>query len=398
MSTEKIGTVAKKREYVVVIRCASSVVFEEDRELTVTSPRRDDTPVKLTFTSRYLDRGFEVRVPDLLQIVARGTSSGIDQATQDFINLAGDILPILAVVSNAWIGPRQAELTYDDTPDEEEHEYFQVYLRGEPVEVVAGRNVPIVESGKLIQAIGASPERDRIMRGVAQYAVALQHWQSGDETQAVCHLYMGIEALKQVALARHLADRAITEEALAHEWGFRESGGHMKRQDFLLAEARKRLLFSRDAKCHQIVKKVSDDFEHGFVNYGELRSGAVQVVVQTARYLRAAIFASSGLDERTRSTLLADPYAVPLGQLNNVKYLRGRLLGKPPLAASGQAHPFCEWTTKLDRVIRNDGRHSFQVSEKIVVRISDNVKLQHRSLEVWDGSKIVERPLPEVQN
>jgi hypothetical protein len=383
-------------DYVVVIRCASSVVFEENQRLTITMPRAGDTPVSLTFTSRYVDRGFEVRVPDLLQIVATGSSADIEQATTGFTNLAGEILPIISVVSNAWIGHRQVELAYDNAPDKDEHEYFQVQLREELLEVVSGRNIPIIECRKVIHTIGASPDRDRIMRAMAQYAVALQHWQYGDETQALSHLYMGMEALKSVVLDQHLASRSMTDEELAHEWGFREGKGYMNRPEFLLAETRKRLLFDGNERCHQIAKKISDTFEHGYEDYGSLRPVATQVVVQTARYLRTAILSASGLDEQTRNALLVGPYADPLGQLNAVKYLRGRLLGKPPLAATGQAHPFCEWTTTLDRVIRKDGRHSFQLSEKIVARINDNVKLQHQSLEVWDGSKLTEQPLPEV--
>src|SRR5206468_12602140 len=130
---------------------------------------------------------------------------------------------------------------------------------------------------------------------------------------------------------------------------------------------------------------------------GELRPDAVKVVVQTARYLRTAIFSSAGLDEATRRTLLAEMYAEPLGELTTVKYLRGRIVGKPPLAPTGQAHPFCVWTTKLERVLRQDGRHSYQASEHASPMINTSVKIEFQSLEVWNGSKLTEQPPPEAQ-
>src|SRR5262245_36430446 len=163
----------KKRHFVVVMYFASSAIFEKNHNLVISSPRDNDTPVEVTFTTRYLDRGFDVQVPGAIQATARGSESNTNSAAESFSTVANLSALCLAIVSNAWIGFPEVLLAYDDTPDEQEREYLQVYVPEEPFEYVANRRIPSDAVEPLLSALGRLGEShqthpNRIMRAAVQ--------------------------------------------------------------------------------------------------------------------------------------------------------------------------------------------------------------------------------------
>jgi len=115
-------------EYVVLAQASSRAMFAEGSSLAATFSRRHGSPLALQFNTRYLDLGFATRLPGKIQIEVRGSFPSVKDAFETCANRAGDILSVLGVVANSWRGPVEVRLAYDNTPDQSEHDFVQVYV------------------------------------------------------------------------------------------------------------------------------------------------------------------------------------------------------------------------------------------------------------------------------
>jgi hypothetical protein len=118
----------------------------------------------------------------------------------------------------------EVELAYDATPGVHEREYFQSFMPDKTINNVLGRKVNCEITGALVGLIGQHPDKDKIMRAVSQYSIALENWFMGSELPCVSHLYMGMEALKGITLKHHLSQTGVTKEELARQWRFHVGG------------------------------------------------------------------------------------------------------------------------------------------------------------------------------
>ena len=350
---------------------------------------------ELVFRTKYTDKGFEEPVPEFLWIEGHGTGEDFKAVATNVANSARLLASILSVAGNAAIAPPEVELVFENTPGVSERTFFQIALPPEPpILAVSGRTLPANATSEFLQALGTSPHVARLIRAVGQYSTALLNWAPGAEMVCVGHLFMGMEALKSVALAEHLRSTGATEEGAGVVWGF-DPSRHQKLRDFLLSEARRRLLFEDNSDCHRKTKAASDALEHGHMDFGVIRRIASEVVLDAAHYLRKAIIQYSGLSAQTRDALI-NQSGPPRGPLRIMRYFYGALLGESEtLAASGQTYPICEWKAKLKRVFKNkDGKYSTELDENWTVRIADNLQLRRDRYEIWDGSTIVKRGAP----
>jgi hypothetical protein len=358
------------------------------------SGQRDHRPDRDTFRTHYENAGFEAPLPTDLFVEGQGVAADLNTAVESFVNGARELAAILAVATNASMGTVEMDVAYDATPGANEREFFQEYRPEQPVTAVSGRRVNVTATLALIAAVMKHGRADRLRRAVAQYSHALEQWSPGAEAVCLGHLFMGMEALKPLALDYQCQKKGITMEQLAAEWGFKEGRGHQTLNQFLDAEARKRLLFRGNEDCHRSAKKASDDFEHGLANFGTIRKVARGVVVTTAGYLRQAIFELAGLGEEHSNIFLTAPFTGARGPLKMIKYLRGHLLAETEkLAADGEDHPRFRWTSKLDSVFLNEGKiYSFKPNETMTASLAEKAQFRPKSVEVWDGSSLREVP------
>ena len=142
--------------------------------------------------------------------------------------------------------------------------------------------------------------------------------------------------------------------------------------------------------------RVSDAFEHGFSDFGDIHKPAREVIVKTAEYLRRAIFELINIDLSLVERALGPAYNEPRGPLNLVRYLRGSLVGRPEhLAAINQSYPMFEWRTKLKSVrIGEDGLYQFEPDDTFTAKLGEGVQLRQITFEVWDGSKMAPQQGP----
>jgi hypothetical protein len=385
------------KTYIVVGRCRASAFIDENESLGFNYKYGSNAPADITFQSRFLDKKFEVKVPEEFWIEATGTNVNLISAAEVLANGAKDIANIIALSVNASIGPIEVELAYDGTPGSREREYFQSFVPDKTLNHVPGRKVNCDITTALVGAIGQHPDKDKIMRAVSQYSIALDYWSMGSELPCVSHLFMGMEALKGVTLKHHIAQTGVTKEQLAKQWGY-NVGGKETINQYLDHEVRKRILFQNDADTHRKAKKASDGLEHGLTNFGALRPFAREVIVLTAKYLRTAILDLAGLDQDRKETILAKPYDTPRGPSKIVKYIWGKLSADTDhLAAHGQMYPIMYWKSSLTRVFKNDaGGYSFSPTETFTLNVAPGVRFTPDRYEVWDGSTIQRQDKPQI--
>jgi hypothetical protein len=290
---------------------------------------------------------------------------------------------MVSLAANATIAPLEAELAYETTPGVEDREFFQRFVPDDEISY-ADRVVPIDATAALLSSIARHEQRDRIIRSISQYSEALQRWEHGNELLVLAHLFMGVEAIKRACWRAEIKRRSITKEVLAAEWCF-QSDGRLKIDEFLDREARLRLVFKGDAKHHRIAKDVSDSFEHGFANGGDLFKPAASALVPAATYLREAIIDLLDLPEEHRLKLLSDKYRDPKGPAGLEQYFRGRLIGPEGenLAAEGQEHPFCIWRIEVEARRLKDGSHEYEHKPTMTAVIGPGIQLRPLNHEVW---------------
>jgi hypothetical protein len=376
------------RRFRMAARASAAALIRPGEELHVRY-KLDGKDIDLTFRTRYLDLGFSDKVPGDLWVDAEGEADGLLDAARNFGNAARDIAAVIALAANAAVSEVDPEVVFESTSGiTTKRPYFQRYMAPDAF-AMTSRFVDVPRTVALISAVEASEEKNRLIRAISQYSEALKSWRLGAELLAVSHLFMGVEALKRAAW-RHLAlVQSISDTTLGAQWGFDENG-QMKLHNFLDAEARVRLIFSGDQECHRLAKYVSDHFEHGFSNAGNLHPKARNCVIPTARYLREAIFSLLSLDGDILQAFTSE-YAEPRGAARLEQYFFGELIGNgEKLAAEGSEYPICAWRSSFEDVSFNSAIQKYQSKPRneLTLSCAPGVSLTPTRFEIWDGSRI----------
>jgi hypothetical protein len=204
-----------RQRFVVVLAAESDVrIRDEAVPMRVTNVPTDVGPADFVFRTRYSPEGFEHPVPRELWIDARG-EVGAERPLSDVVtayaNAAAGFLPLMAVSANAWVGDVEPKLAYEATADKSEREFFQNFVAEAHGTMPKPRRLlDTAATILLLESVYAHPSRDRLLRAIAHYAVALSHFKPGRETLAMAHLFIGMEALTAVARDRELERRGVT--------------------------------------------------------------------------------------------------------------------------------------------------------------------------------------------
>jgi hypothetical protein len=161
------------------------------------------------------------------------------------------------------------------------------------------------------------------------------------------------------------------------------------------SEVRLRLLFDGDEDTYSKVKRASDGFEHGFLNFHDIRTTALALRESAAGYLRRALLRLSGIPASTVSQLVSHPYTKPF-QLEYTKYLWGTLKGKTDqLAAPDQEFPIVTWRSKPSQRPNTKGPDPEIIfEESFTPQLAPRVQFQLRRLEVWGAQPDQKDPTP----
>jgi hypothetical protein len=350
--------------------------------LAIDAQHPDWGTIKLMFRTTYVEKGYDQPVPADLWVEITGKSPDMSQAVAALMGKAAEISATLAICANASMGQFETELVFDASPENQQHEFLQLFVPEWPLVPVPGRRIDIEVVSLVLNALAAHGEAPRISRAIAQYSEALSFWRPGREVSCLAHLYMGVEALSPAILRQHRKKLSKNNEQLAADWRVDQ-----KRFE---NEARLRLIFDGDEECFGKARRASDAFEHGFLDYDAVRKLTQDALLRTAGYLRQAIFRTLELNENIFARLFDGTHSVPRGPLLLVRYLRGQMIGKvEDLAAETQQYPMVEIRSSLATVrIDEDGMYGFSTEIKITPNIGQKAQFRPERFEIWDGSTI----------
>lgn len=373
-----VNTTIQEREFTVVMRASSAVVFSPNENFRAADFPSSVGPVNIVYTSRWLRRDENVTIPGHLWIEVRGKGEKLEDILIPFANAGLALLPLLSLSANAAIEDPNIELGFDSSPEASERDYFQHYVPPESEVVHFGRQLKVKETVSVIDALNRNSEAERIRRAANQYRLALDSWKLGRETLSLAYLWMALEALTKARIRLECKERGIsTAQELADSLGV-----ELTKLD---STVRRDLILKRDVECYNKSKKASDGFEHGFLDFGKIQDLARDTRHRMAKYIRAEIFKQLELTEDTYSVLTNDPFDKPMGYWPVVKYIRGKLIGdNPELAAGENAYPFMKWKPMIKKCeVADDGKINIQISENFTAELGEGIAFQPVSYEAW---------------
>lgn len=370
--------VPMRRQFTVVMRGLSAVVFRQDEKVAIKEYPSALGPVNIVYTSRWIKKSETITLPGQLWIEIVGEGNSLEEVLVPFANSGFAFLSILALSANAAVGYAEVEVAFDSSPNVSERDYFQCYVPPESGVLHFSRLIDIKGTAALVDAISRSPEMERLRRAANQYQLALDTWMLGRETLSLAHLWMALEALTKSRVRFECAKRGLHSEVdLANALDVEKTQ--------LDSTIRRDLILMGDQECYDKSKKASDGFEHGFLDYISIRELSAGVRHRMAKYIRNSILELSGLEAVPLKTLTSAPYDKPMGYWPFVKYFRGRLLGEGhELAAKGNAYPFLRWKPVIDKCeVAEDGKINIQLSESFTAEFGEGISFQPVSYEVW---------------
>lgn len=365
------------RRFTVVMRGPASIVFWEKENLRIAKVPTAIGAVDVTYATRWLDRGENVKIPGHLWIEIVGGGEILENVLVPYANAGLAALPMLSLASNASIPEPDIELGFDSTSGIAERDYFQSYLSPESGALHVGRHVNNQATVAVLQALTNSPQSERLMRAANQYRLALESWKLGRESLSLAHLWMALEALTKAKIRKECAAAGLdSPEQLAEQLGV-----DLQQLDPII----RKLLLQNDDECYRKAKAASDGLEHGFLGYDKMREYAKDVRHRMATHVRTAILRLGDVPNEVLNLLLNQPFDKPLGHWPLAKYMRGRLLGDSPvLAREGNQYPFLRWNPTVKSCAPDAvGKLNIQFTESFTTEVADGISFQPQSVEVW---------------
>jgi len=322
------------RALLVAPSCAS---IQDGAPLEVEGYPGRDGPVRLRFHTEWATVS-GASVPRLLVIEGDCDSGSLGLARRTLSEAALDLASLIATLANGAVDAPQLDRAYDISAGPEPHQLYKNFGMTFDTRERRSRRSPLLPMLAFVNAVRSHRDRERLLRTVRQYRLALSYWPQGLETLALAHLYMGVEALSKALLRDELERTGETQDVLAERWELSQpEREHMERS--LVSQARRRLLFMGDEETHRKARAASDGFEHGFKTLNEVDALATEVRDATARYLREAALRLA-FRGAVPPELLDSPYDYVLRSGPPTFEAFAELYGPVErLAPAGQRHP-----------------------------------------------------------
>jgi len=383
----------KKHEYTVVLRGTSAAVLLKHDYFRVNGFPTGIGPATVAVRCRWPKHTGDVEFPGHLWIEIVGRARGLQKAIPILANAGLAILPIIAFSTNSAISDPEIELAFDSTPGGKSRQFFQSFVPPETKALRFVRTFNTELTASLFTAVAQHPQSERFRTSISQYRLALEHWTTGRETLSLAHLWMALEALTEVQLKHEYAKRELDPKTQRRELliALGERAKRVEKMDAreeanaLNARIRKDIILRGDRECYKQAKTASDGFEHGFLDFADIRDYARQARTKIANYLRQRILELLDLTTETRAALLSPPFSTPMGHWPIVRYFRGTLVGESDdLAAPESAYPYMRWAPRLRNCdVGQDGQIHIGLDDRWTGQFADGIELKDASTEVW---------------
>lgn len=271
-------------------------------------------------------------------VEATGVAADSTAAVDTLGNAAAPYLHVVALAANAAVEDTEDIVTYAPPEDPADVGEFFVQRHSQPRSPAASvRDVDADALVTLIQHLVGHPHEERLHRAMAHYRMALSHLDPLNRLLAAESLWMAVENLSQVVLDRLRVERGLPptptgKHLLAEALGYRarpaprqhivvtallrlrllspkalrRDNSHLGRLD---AHVRREVIFGGDKACYAALKEASDGFEHGFLDFAQVRSKS-EVADRAFTLVRRAILSEIGVP--SNSPLFDRRYDAPL--------------------------------------------------------------------------------------
>ncbi len=349
------------------IRAYAAAHFEWDDVLTATWP---DAEAK--FQSEYTGGDDGRAYPVTIHGEIRSDGESLDEAEPRLANAISNVLPLLALASNAAIADPLAVVAHGlDLTEPQPFRGYSTPLASEWFPPGKRRLDPEATLA-LIEAVGQHPQTDLLHRAVEAYRRALGHWIPEQRLMAGEFLFIAAEALSRFMLESRAASRSITPKNLAQL--LKTSGPEALRRQHLSDE-----IFAGDGAALQAMEDASNGFEHGYMSVDQVRGLLEPVLERSMGHVRKGLITASGVATDVQSRLLAEKYAEPRGLIPEISFVTGQLRRQdsaqpPPTMVGGDVE--LTWNKLVPVAARTpDGEVTLALPREVTPTLPSNTTL-----------------------
>lgn len=353
------------------MRAYAAAHFEAEEKLEVTWP-----DAVAFVQSEFVTGEDGAAYPVTLHAEIRSDGPSIEEAEPRLANTIGNVLPALALASNAAIATPLPITTHGlDLTTPQPVIWYHTPDPGEWFPPGA-RRFDCDATRALLAAVGGHPETDFLMRAVEAYRQALGHWTPEEVLLAGEFLYIAAETLSRFLVDSRATEKGITTKNLVKLVG--AESAKALRWSYLAEE-----VFAGDDEALEAMDQASNGFEHGFLSGDDVRTLFGPVLARSMGHVRRALIEATGLDPENRARLLNSGYDEPRGLVPVIRMLHGELSRSdpdaPPPAMDGAAVEL-EWKVEQVTTTGPDGKVAISYPNKVSARrMPENAKLDcHR--------------------
>jgi hypothetical protein len=248
--------------------------------------------------------------PGLLHVAALCTADDLPAAARFLENRVNVALYPIVVAMNAWCTPVREYAVAELTQGVTRRKIRRSPRQQEPENARAVRRINDELAGAFTLALWSSPHVDRLQYAVQHYVQAMDHFRTGAAPMCLEHLFIAVEAMKPVVLARHRDFTDWSDNDYVKNWA-------LENKNQIPPASRLHLIFDNDRSTYDGACKASNSMEHGNATYTELWDVAERHYVLTARYVRRSIILACDLSPLINSKLLGLRYDTPLSDLDH---------------------------------------------------------------------------------
>jgi hypothetical protein len=310
------------RNFVGIFEADSSYRFALGKGLKLSAPDGD-----IEVFTRYIDVGVDIPLPGALQANFNYQQDvDFETAAQSMHGSAMQVFEAVALAANCSVGMAELLFVSEVTAGIAPRQFYQSSSKLSadtiPLTRVADGPASALFASALVSSSGMVG--DRLRRATGQYNIALRYWRPETMALALVHFFIAAETLVDVARDRSgLTDVQLAElqRAAMKLKPFKDAQDSMRAAKNY---ARHKFIFHEDVETHRRANDASNGFEHGHMDFAEIKAAADDVTSATAQHIRRAILDFTEFDHEAREALLSTKFETPI-KGDSVQYVSGFL-------------------------------------------------------------------------
>lgn len=289
--------------WVVALSAKSAIRLHEDERFEMVASAATTAPVDIVrLRNDYATNKQGLPFFAQLTVEAGGPVPDLSACVRVLGGIAAPYFQVMAVAGNAAVAEPDDLLAYEVPPAELARSQFLVQRRCDMASpAITVRSLKGERVREICSAADRHPRQDRMHRAMAHFRIALNQLDGMNRLLSAEHLYIAAETLGRVIHLRLLADAGLpdtgaSKHELAVKNGFHPSSAtsrsHLNQYD---SWVRITHIFEGAEDVYSDLKRASDGFEHGYVDFGEANEAADRIGDKPFTLIRRAILRELGI-------------------------------------------------------------------------------------------------------